>query len=332
MHKLHQNFERQAAAQEDKVKSLESEVTSVKNQLVLCQSKARKSVHQKTSSFRSFKQIATAPCHSKMLKNNKRKLVELLPGIPQFKSDDLEEMSDSIIGQGQFGKLTLVKLKRLNTVVVSKNLSSETSSKNDIYAEIVSGMSLAGEKYFPFVFGLLNECSILMEFFGEASLSGHFVSPTLWAYVKDKRPSFSELKRMFIECLNAVLHMHSKKILHNDIKADNFIVAKDCMKLIDFGKAAVMSFPKVYHIKPGSEQSKQYNIHHRHLAYELRNIPGSKQSILTDTFSIGYMFKHTAAIVKCAEIVQLGQHMKVVEAEFRTPLLKAKNVLENFKF
>ena len=34
----------------------------------------------------------------------------------------------------------------------------------------------------------------------------------------------------------------------------------------------------------------KYNKYHRHLAYELRYETNTYQSILTDTYSIGYMF------------------------------------------
>ena len=84
------------------------------------------------------------------------------------------------------------------------------------------------------------------------------------------------------------MYMHRKKILHNDIKADNFIIGHDCVKLIDFGKATLISHPKIYAIKPGSELAKRYNTYHCHLAYELRNTPGFKQSISTEIFSLGY--------------------------------------------
>ncbi len=45
--------------------------------------------------------------------------------------------------------------------------------------------------------------------------------------------------------------MHSRQILYNDIKADNVVVANTA-KIIDFGKATLISKPVVYNIVPGS--------------------------------------------------------------------------------
>ena len=49
--------------------------------------------------------------------------------------------------------------------------------------------------------------------------------------------------------------------------------------------------PLKYNIAVGSDRQKFYNKNHKHLAYELRNIPFSKRSIKTDIFSIGYLFQ-----------------------------------------
>lgn len=90
--------------------------------------------------------------------------------------------------------------------------------------------------------------------------------------------------------------MHSKHILHNDIKSDNIVIYDNVPKIIDFGKSNLVTSCLVYSIKPGTEEHDKYERFHRHLAYELRNIPGSTQSVMTDTYSIGYMFKHLSTI------------------------------------
>uniref|UniRef100_A0A7M5XKW9 Protein kinase domain-containing protein n=2 Tax=Clytia hemisphaerica TaxID=252671 RepID=A0A7M5XKW9_9CNID len=179
--------------------------------------------------------------------------------------------------------------KRLNIVVACKTMSDETSSKYDVLSEAVVGMTISGEKYFPYIFGILQPFSILMEFLGNQETLE--ASPTLYRKVK-QLTNFSQLKPIFIDVLNTVMVLHSFKILHNDLKADNFVFINTCVKLIDFGKATHFSNPKTYNIQPGSDTAKKYNTYHRHIAYELRNIPGSKQSVQTDIFSLGHMLKH----------------------------------------
>ncbi len=62
------------------------------------------------------------------------------------------------------------------------------------------------------------------------------------------------------------------------------MIIANVVKIIDFGKSTLTSKPLLYNLVPGSEEQKKYN---RHLAHELRNNQGSKQTILTDTYSIG---------------------------------------------
>jgi len=321
MRKAHQTFTKQ----KETILKLENEVKSVKTNLL---SKfSMKALSKITSSVRNINHVvATGPCLSKKSSNEKKKIGEMLSGIPMFKEADIEELTDNCFEKGQFGKLNLVKIKRLNTVVVSKALSPEKSTKNDVLAEVIVGLTISGEKYFPYVFGMLNQFSILMEYLGDLTESEPVVAQNLFKKSRSLS-SFSELKPLLIDSLNGVMCLHSFKILHNDIKADNFVCAKDCVKLVDFGKATLISHPKTYNILPRSELAEKYNKHHRHLAHELRNVPGSKQSILTDTYSIGYMFKHIAGIVHDDNIITLARSMKIKEPGFRISLKKALDVL-----
>ena len=104
--------------------------------------------------------------------------------------------------------------------------------------------------------------------------------------------------------------------------SDNIILA-ETLRVIDFGKATMISRPVIYYIAPGSKEQNVYNTNHRHLAHELRNIPGSKQSVLTDTYSIGHTIKHAVGWIKCNPLVQLGRSMKTIKPEIRISLASA---------
>ena len=188
-----------------------------------------------TSAIQSFHQIATAPCISKKSNDGKQKLGQLLSGIPMFNANDIAEIQNSFIGQGQFGKVRIVTLKKLSVVVACKNLNDQLSSKNDVLAELITGLTLSGGRHFPFVYGLLNNFSILMEYFRNVALNEPKAAPNLWTWVKGK-PSAKDLQTKLCYVLDAVIYMHSFKILHNDLKADNFIYSEECVKLVDFGK------------------------------------------------------------------------------------------------
>ena len=123
------------------------------------------------------------------------------------------------------------------------------------------------------------------------------------------------MRHIFIEILKGVQFLHSKGILHNDIKADNIVVCDERVVLIDFRKASMIKCPITYNIKKSDQVT--YNLYHRHLAYELRNKANSKQTKFTDFYSIGYLFKHVAAILPYKPLIELGRHMKVPEPSQR---------------
>ena len=53
----------------------------------------------------------------------------------------------------------------------------------------------------------------------------------------------------------------------------------------------------VYYIKRRTEKHRRYNDIHKHLAHELRNIPGSHVSCESDIYSLGYNFLLVSQLV-----------------------------------
>lgn len=134
--------------------------------------------------------------------------------------------------------------------------------------------------------------------------------PTFSSLIRERRLNTCKLMFVCRSVWEAVTYIHQKGILHNDIKRDNIVVTDTRVVLIDFGKATMINCPVIYNIFPNSKEHFMYNQNHRHLAHELRNIPNSKQSIYTDIYSIGYMFKHSAAAFLYDPIIELGRLMK----------------------
>ena len=130
--------------------------------------------------------------------------------------------------------------------------------------------------------------------------------------------------------LEAFIWLHSKSILHNDIKSDNIVIHGNMPKIIDFGKANMVSSCLTYSIQPGTAEHEQYEKYHRHLAYELRNIPGSSQSFKSDTYSIGHMFKHlsTRLLQPSDHITRLSRMMKNRDQKLRISLQNALHKLQ----
>ena len=104
--------------------------------------------------------------------------------------------------------------------------------------------------------------------------------------------------------------MHDKGILHNDLHGKNILLRptkQPC--IIDFGKATLASHPLIYNVCRDKSKREKYNKFHPHLAYELRNVPNTPQSFLTDVYSLGYNVKNIGRFEKIEMLVQLSRRM-----------------------
>ena len=79
-------------------------------------------------------------------------------------------------------------------------------------------------------------------------------------------------------------------------------------KDIRFGKATHANKPAIYNLT--DEEKLKYNKHHRHLAHELRNIKGSKQSSSTDAFSVERVRKSIGHIMNLENIKKISFMLK----------------------
>ena len=267
---------------------------------------------------------ATSRSNRQVVLSARDTLVSTVSGIPKFTDEGVTVNNDEI-GKGQFGTVKTALLHKLGITVVAK-IMDENFPKKAVFAEAIVGLTLSGHNNFPFCFGLLGNNIILMEYFRAPQNNLMETCPTFSQRLRAGIKA-NELKFICSGIIDGIAHMHSKHLLHNDIKSDNVIVA-DAVKIIDFGKTTLISRPLVYNVVPGSEEHKKYNSVHRHLAHELRNIPGSSQTIATDTYSVGHMFKHAAATINFEPIIQLGRAMKHVSPISRLSLASAVEMIK----
>ena len=126
-----------------------------------------------------------------------------------------------------------------------------------------------------------------MEFIGElcetsvASALCHtsVTSATISAQLKLGQSTNDMWINICVQLADAIKFMHSHSVLHNDLNSDNVLIKKVSStsyipKVIDFGKATCVLNPVIYELD--EKKKEYYNLHHKHLLCELRNIRRSK--------------------------------------------------------
>ena len=115
------------------------------------------------------------------------------------------------------------------------------------------------------------------------------------------------------QLLEAIAYLHEEvNVLHNDIKADNILVAQSLLSaedsyqvvLIDFCKATKRSESKRYHLS--DLEKREYARKYSHISPEV--IEGeTKQSIYSDIFSFGKVMYH---VIDCGCVSDLAAVQK----------------------
>ena len=260
--------------------------------------------------------------HSQIAKDH---LVKHFPSMPQaISGEHLIELSETKFS-GTFGTIFVCEYTKLEIKVACKKISREKSTSLDIEAEAKVCHALGGHPYFPYCVGFIAPNCLVMQLLGTYDINGLTVVTLDKAY---KRIGKTNLLKAACQLLEAIEYMHNVGLLHNDLKLNNIVLhgtQLDSLKVIDFGKVTLISNPVTYNLN--LEEQIRYNAHHSYLAYELRNVPNTKQSVLTDTFSVGYCLKHIG--YDCVPFLyETGRKMK---AQLPCSRLRISSALSSIK-
>ena len=107
---------------------------------------------------------------------------------------------------------------------------------------------------------------------------------------KNTHESQREWYRIMYECADALLFIHSKEHLHNDLKGDNVIIGDADHSLhpviIDFGKSTTIAKGKLYRLSLRDQE--KYRKHHKHIAPDV--VRGTHpQSPASDVYGYGLL-------------------------------------------
>lgn len=254
----------------------------------------------------------------------KRAVKEHLVSLPAM----LRQESYSIIHeseyQGTFGSIAVARLTFVNDLVAIKRISMNFSDNLDIMAELRTMHALAGHPRFPYCFGYVMPNLIVMQ------LLGRYENGTLTVETVERLKTADTKNLCHISCqiVEGISYLHHLGLLHNDIKGNNVIIHQNSVKIIDFGKVTLITNPEIYDLN--ESERKSYNIKHRYLAHELRNTARSPQTILTDTYSVGYIIKYLGFEHKCDFLYRIGRKMKSVNLPERMSLSAALSSVKEF--
>ena len=215
--------------------------------------------------------------------------------------------SEILLGKGVYGQ---VKLATFNTLGIPVAVKTGKSGSFFAVSEAKIMQQLAGHICFPFVYRTFNHM-LVMEFVGELCHTS-VTSATISAQLKLGQITNDIWINICVQLADAIKFMHSRSVLHNDLKSDNVLMKKvsstsHIPKVIDFGKATCTLNPVIYELD--EKQKDYYNVHHKHLAYELRNIKGSKQSEMTDIYSLGMIYSGIAVTLNNVSLKTLSVSM-----------------------
>jgi NIMA (never in mitosis gene a)-related kinase 8 len=159
----------------------------------------------------------------------------LLICVKLFQMDNYEELE--VLGRGAFGTVTLCKSRseKERLVVLKEIEAQDTPEVTEAEVKVASSFSHP----------------LIVRFFGQFSHHGnvfiimeYMAGGTLWNFLGNRGSqllSQNEVLHYFAQLVVALEHIHSKKVLHRDIKSKNILLSADfrVAKIGDFGISKV---------------------------------------------------------------------------------------------
>ena len=251
-----------------------------KEKLKKIRKEARKRWRQKKSAEKAMKKLAEEKKRNK--DKERRKFKEIDPslvvrttkflGVRTIGSCYLAFYRDMVVAVKEFKKRKNVDLAHL---------------RSEVRHEATMIKHLKDHRGVPLLFGIITKSEpirLVTKFHGNKNRG-----LTLHKAIKKEtleKPTWLEILKKLIEALN---HIHSCGILHNDVKSNNVVMEQRGEEwnpvIIDFGKARFSSDPKPA-MSLSTHQQEKYREQYPHIASEIVNGSG-RQSAQSDIFSLG---------------------------------------------
>lgn len=197
--------------------------------------------------------------------------------------------SEKFLGSGSFGNCYLAYYRDVVVAVkeYKKGKCSLDYLKREVRHEAKMINQLDDHRGVPLLFGIVTKSEPLLlitKFHGMKQKSY-----TLYALIKKKKlekPTWVIILKNLVDALD---HIHSCGILHNDLKSNNVVLEYRDQQwnpvIIDFGKARYITDPKPL-LSMKAEKQKDYRQKFPHIAPEIVN-GTNRQTIYSDIYSMG---------------------------------------------
>lgn len=238
------------------------------------------------------KPMQTAKKQLVVVKERKLELKELNP-------QNINYLSRESFGSGSYGQCYRARYRGID-VVVKKMIHKDTEedkrrAKRELIHEAEVIAAIGDHERLPLMVGVVTSQDPLC-----LVIQFHGVNDTginLYQAANTNTITSSECLDIFVEICSALKHVHSKGLLHNDIKANNVVLERNSESdgytpiLIDFGKStkAAANFPLVASRKRTHDHGKSY------LAPEV--LKYRQYSSSSDIYSMGRMLKGLSKIL-----------------------------------
>ncbi|GLH03607.1 Serine/threonine-protein kinase meng-po [Gryllus bimaculatus] len=144
-----------------------------------------------------------------------------------------------IVGEGWFGKILLAEHRHTDTEMVLKALPKQYTALRDFYREFHYGLHLAAHRNIITTYDVAFETAGFYVFAQEYAPLGDLTSN-----VSETGIGETHSKRVARQLASALEHMHTRDLVHRDVKLDNVLVLRSDfsrVKLCDFGETRRVS-------------------------------------------------------------------------------------------
>ena len=163
---------------------------------------------------------------------------------------------EKYLGKGSFGTVIIVKYKTEQCALKCIFKGTHESMKlSQFENELKALKTFSGNIYFPTLYGYgstQHACYLLMPLYDRDLMD--FILNIREEHKSSYREAVEKYKSRLRKYAKAILlgieHMHSRKILHRDLKLENIVLAGNSVKIIDFGSSVTNMSDDVIDSKP----------------------------------------------------------------------------------